>query len=97
MDINGANRTPDRVSIPSVCPLVCSPLALNDSRTSPFLYDHFFVKQLMADFTLVDPKGWEYDLHSVSQRRHRSVAIQYSSTDCQLQGLLCLYWLFPDV
>lgn len=51
----------------------------------------------MADFTLVDPKGWEYDLHSVSQRRHRSVAIQYSSTDCQLQGLLCLYWLFPDV
>lgn len=74
-------------------------LSLPAGPTSPFpdfslLYDVHDL--LMTDFTLVDPKGWEYDLHSV---RSPLVAIieRQKPTPLRNIGLLCLYWVFPDV
>lgn len=46
----------------------------------------------MTDFTLVDPKGWEYDLHSVSPYFMAHIC----DLKCCFAGLLCVYWLFPD-
>lgn len=45
----------------------------------------------MADFTLVDPKGWEYDLHSVRQAPSH---VFTDGTELRLD-LFRIYWLFP--
>jgi len=50
----------------------------------------------MADFTLVDPKGWEYDLHSVrpSSSGYRGTSFNLSIF---IAGILSIYGLLSDI
>jgi len=48
----------------------------------------------MTDFTLVDPKGWEYDLHSV---RSSSTTYSWSLIVYFFTGVLRIYGLFSDI
>jgi len=47
---------------------------------------------MMGDFTLVEPRGWEYDLHSV-----RRFAASIEGFLQRMLGVLCFYRLFPNL